>query len=62
VDVLVPPSIKREARAYAVVMIKKSGLLKEDLAIDIDYGINAEMALNSGSEIYMCSATAGPVI
>jgi uncharacterized 2Fe-2S/4Fe-4S cluster protein (DUF4445 family) len=43
-------------------MIKKSGLLKEDLAIDIDYGINAEMVLKSGSEIYMCSATAGPVI
>ena len=27
---LVPPSIKGEARAYAVAMIKKSGLLKED--------------------------------
>ncbi len=61
-DVLVPPSIKAEVGADAIAMIKKSGMLQKDLALAIDFGTNAEMALKSGGSLYVASAAAGPAI
>lgn len=61
-DVLIPPSIKAEVGADAVAMIMKSGVLKERLAVAVDLGTNAEMALKTGSHIFVGSAAAGPAI
>ncbi|MGD0952296.1 MAG: methylamine methyltransferase corrinoid protein reductive activase [Methanotrichaceae archaeon] len=61
-DVLVPPSIKAEVGADAIAMISKSGMLQENLAIAIDFGTNAEMAIKSGGSIFVGSAAAGPAI
>ncbi len=61
-DVLIPPSIKSEVGADAIAMIIKSGILQKKLAIAIDFGTNAEMALKSDSCIIAGSAAAGPAI
>ena len=61
-DVLVPPSIKAEVGADAIAMICKSGMLQKNLAIAIDFGTNAEMAIKSGGSIFVGSAAAGPAI
>ena len=61
-DILVPPAIKAEVGADAIAMIMKSGMLHEPLAIGIDFGTNAEMALTQGSRILVGSAAAGPAI
>lgn len=61
-DVLVPPSIKAEVGADAIAMIMKSGILKKRLALAIDFGTNAEMALKSDGSLYVASAAAGPAI
>ena len=61
-DVLVPPSIKAEVGADAVAMIMKSGMRNESQAAAIDFGTNAEMAVKSGSCIFVGSAAAGPAI
>jgi len=60
--VLVPSSIKAEVGADAIAMISKSGMLQENLAITIDFGTNAEMAIKSGCGIFVGSAAAGPAI
>ncbi len=61
-DVLVPPSIKAEVGADAIAMIIKSGMIQKKLAIAIDFGTNAEMALKSEGCIFVGSAAAGPAI
>jgi methylamine methyltransferase corrinoid activation protein len=61
-DILVPPSIKEEVGADAIAMISKSGMLQKNLAIAIDFGTNAEMAIKSGCGIFVGSAAAGPAI
>jgi methylamine methyltransferase corrinoid protein reductive activase len=43
-------------------MIMKSGMLHEPLAIGIDFGTNAEMALKHSGRILVGSAAAGPAI
>ncbi len=61
-DIPVPPAIKAEVGADGIAMIMKSGMLHEPLAICIDFGTNAEMALTQGSRILVGSAAAGPAI
>lgn len=61
-DILVPPAIKAEVGADGIAMIMKSGMLHEPLAIGIDFGTNAEMALKIDSRILVGSAAAGPAI
>ncbi len=61
-DVCIPPCIKHEIGADAIAMMVKSGFLEKDLALVVDYGTNAEMALKVGDEILTGSAAAGPAI
>lgn len=61
-NVLVAPAIKAEVGADAVAMIMKSGLQHHSQAEAIDFGTNAEMAVKSGSSIFVGSAAAGPAI
>jgi methylamine methyltransferase corrinoid protein reductive activase len=61
-DILVPPAIKAEVGADAIAMIMKSGMLREPLAIGIDFGTNAEMVLLHRGRILVGSAAAGPAI
>ncbi|NKQ38787.1 MAG: methylamine methyltransferase corrinoid protein reductive activase [Methanosarcinales archaeon] len=62
IDVCIPPCIKHELGADAVAMMVKSGFLEKDLALVVDYGTNAEMALKVGDNILTSSAAAGPAI
>lgn len=61
-NVLVAPSIKAEVGADAIAMISKSGMLQKNLAVAVDFGTNAEMAIKSGGSIFTGSAAAGPAI
>ncbi len=62
-DILVPPAIKAEVGADAIAMIMKSGMLHEPLAVCIDFGTNAEMALlHRGRILVGSAAAAGPAI
>lgn len=61
-DILIPPSIKAEVGADAVAMICKSGLLREKVALAVDFGTNAEMAIKSDKGLFVGSAAAGPAI
>lgn len=61
--VLVPPSVAHEIGADTLAMIIKTGLLERDeCAIAIDYGTNAEIALKFGTNIYTGSTAAGPAM
>jgi methylamine methyltransferase corrinoid protein reductive activase len=62
-NLLVPPSIKHEVGADALVLIVKAGMIESnEISIATDYGTNAEMALKANGIIYTGSAAAGPAL
>jgi len=62
-EIFIPPAVKHEIGADALAMLVKSGLLeKEEVALAVDYGTNAEMALKIGETILTASCAAGPAL
>lgn len=62
-DVLIPPAVGHEVGADALALIMKSGILEKDqTAIAIDFGTNAEMALVHKGVVYSGSTAAGPAL
>jgi methylamine methyltransferase corrinoid protein reductive activase len=62
-QVYIPPAIRHEVGADALAMLVEAKVLdKEETAVVIDFGTNAEIALCADGEIYTASAAAGPAI
>jgi methylamine methyltransferase corrinoid activation protein len=62
-EVLIPPAVRHEIGADALALILQSGMLeRNETAIAIDYGTNAEMALMHNGRIITGSAAAGPAL
>ncbi len=61
--VFIPPAVRHEIGADALALMVKSGMLERDeIALAVDYGTNAEMALKVGNKIITGSAAAGPAL
>ncbi|PTY05704.1 4Fe-4S ferredoxin [Opitutaceae bacterium EW11] len=61
--VIVPPAVRHEVGADALALIVRSGITdREETAIAIDYGTNAEMALLHRGRLFTGSAAAGPAL
>jgi methylamine methyltransferase corrinoid protein reductive activase len=61
--VIIPPAVRHEIGADALALILQTGMLERDeTAIAIDYGTNAEMALFHRGRVFTCSAAAGPAL
>jgi len=61
-EVLIPPAVRHEIGADSLAMMVKTNFLKEKVALVIDFGTNAQMALKVGDRIYTGSSAAGPAI
>ena len=61
--IFIPPAVKHEIGADALAMMVFSGILeRNEPALAIDYGTNAEMALKVNDKIITGSAAAGPAL
>ncbi|MDY0293557.1 MAG: methylamine methyltransferase corrinoid protein reductive activase [Candidatus Methanomethylophilaceae archaeon] len=61
--VIIPPAVTHEIGADAIAMLLVTGVLdKNETAIVVDYGTNAEMALVKDGEVFTGSAAAGPAL
>lgn len=62
-EIYIPGAVKHEIGADAMAMMVKSNFLENDeIAIVIDYGTNAEMAIKVGDRIITGSSAAGPAL
>lgn len=61
--IFIPPAVRHEIGADALALMVKSGMLERDeIALAVDYGTNAEMALKVGNKIITGSSAAGPAL
>lgn len=61
--VIIPPAVRHEIGADALALILQTGMLdRDETAIAIDYGTNAEMALVHEGRVFTGSAAAGPAL
>jgi methylamine methyltransferase corrinoid protein reductive activase len=61
--ILIPPAVRHEIGADALALMVKSGMLdRDEIALAVDYGTNAEMAIKVGNKIITGSAAAGPAL
>ena len=62
-EVIIPPAVRHEIGADALALILQTGMLdRDETAIAIDYGTNAEMALVHHGRVFTGSAAAGPAL
>ena len=61
--IFIPPAVRHEIGADALALMVKSGMLERDeIALAVDYGTNAEMALKVDNKIITGSSAAGPAL